>query len=439
VINVAIEPFEQTVSVEPTFFPYRFEQVGGRAMVSAGRVDLEQLVGKHGRSTFTAQGTWSAAPDGGWHMVLTGLNVDRLSFEPDLLQAMPLGLQRVVDRIRPVGSLDIYGSTLQFNRRPGAREIAAAWDVQLVSHQAALRGELPLEYVSGGVRLMGQCDGPNCHAYGELAIDSMIWNELQFTNIHGPFWSDNGICLLGQPATAKLAQPPRRITADVFGGSIAADVQLHHAGQPRYNADISLGGVDLGRIARERLGGPNDLNGTVSGKLSLAGAGRSTYALDGKGELHVVDAKIYRLPVLVALLKVLRNRSPDTTAFDRCDMQFDIKGEHIHFQQLNLLGDAVSLYGRGETNFDRRLNLVFYTLVGPADLPMPILKTLAGQLSQQGLQLKVDGTWDNPQIHREAFPAVSQMLEQIRAEAGQGAAVVAPPAASGIPWVSPPR
>jgi hypothetical protein len=236
-----------------------------------------------------------------------------------------------------------------------------------------------------------------------------------------------------------LAQPPRRVTAGVFGGTVEADVQLLHAGQPSYNAQFSLKGVDLGRIARERLGGPNDLTGTVEGNLSLAGAGRSTHALSGSGELHVVDANIYRLPPLVAMLKVLRNRTPNSTAFDRCDMQFDVRGEHIHFQQLNLLGDAVSLYGRGETNLDRQLNLVFYTLVGPADLPIPLLKAVAGQLSQQGLQLKVDGSWDNPHIHREAFPAVGQMLEQIRAEAQQGATAVAAPATTGIPWVSPPR
>ena len=78
--------------------------------------------------------------------------------------------------------------------------------------------------------------------------------------------------------------------------------------------------------------------------------------------------------MLVRLLKVLTNRPPTTTAFNRCDMQFAIQGEHVHFQQLNLLGDAVSLYGKGETNFDRELDLVFYTLIGPADLPIPLWK-----------------------------------------------------------------
>ena len=293
-----------------------------------------------------------------------------------------------------------------------------------------------MENLSGGIRVIGSSDGPDVNSYGELAIDSLIWNDLQLTNIRGPFWTDSTTCFLGRHATERLRQPPQRISADVYGGRIETDVQLQHSVQTRYAAETSIESVDLGRLARERLGGPADMTGTVSGTLSLAGGGGSTSALTRLGNLKVTDAKVYQLPPLVALLKVLRNRSPDSTAFNRCEAQFDVRGEHIHFHQLNLLGDAVSLYGRGETNFNRRLNLVFYTLVGPADLPIPLWKTVAGQLSQQGLQLKVDGTWDDPQIHREAFPAVSQMLQQILDEAQQNATMPVPAAAK--QWWTPP-
>lgn len=438
-IRVEVEPHQQSVSIEPVFFPYRFEQVDGRAIVTDGRVELHQLRGVHSRTLFTANGLWQASSGGGWQLELNGLNADRLVFDPDLLRAVPLGVQKVVDRIRPTGNLNAYNSTLRFARGADSPQVASQWDLQLACHQASLRGDLPLDNLIGGIRLMGTSDGANVNSFGELAIDSLVWNDMQFTNLHGPFWSDSSVCYLGRQATARLAQPPRPITADVFGGTVTSDIVLQHANQPTYSAEILVGGVDLGRFMRERIGGPADLTGVVSGKLSLAGAGRSTYSLRGKGDLHVVDANIYRLPPLVAMLKVLRNRTPDSTAFDRCDMQFDLSGEHVHFEKINLLGDAVSLYGRGETNFDRRLNLVFYTLVGPADLPLPLWKTVAGHLSEQGLQLQVDGTWDNPQIHREAFPAVSQMLEQLRIEAEQGAAVVVPPASTAMPWAAAPR
>ncbi|MGD9631978.1 MAG: AsmA-like C-terminal region-containing protein [Pirellulales bacterium] len=437
VIRVELQPQDKSVSVEPTFFPYRFERVEGRAVVTDGRVDLQQLRGVHGRSLFTANGVWQGAPNG-WQLELTNVNADRLTFDTDLLRAAPPNVQKVIDRIRPTGDFNAFNSTFRFLRRPNNPQIASQWDVRLACHQASLRGDLPLGNLTGGIQLKGLNDGANVSAYGELSIDSLIWNDVQFTNLRGPFWTDSTVCYLGRQATAKLAQPPLPITADVFGGTITADVACQHAGQPNYTADLALGAIDLGRFARERLGGPNDLTGIVSGKLALASAGRSIYTLTGKGDLHVVDANIYQLPPLVAMLKMLRNRTPNTTAFNRCDALFDIRGEHIHFNQLNLLGDAVSLYGRGETNFDRRLDLTFYTLVGAFDMPNP-LKTMFGHLSEQAAQLKVDGTWDNPQIHREYVPMVNQMLGQIQAGAEQGAAAVTPPAAAGLPWVTPPR
>ena len=206
---------------------------------------------------------------------------------------------------------------------------------------------------------------------------------------------------------------------------------------------LALGGVDLARFANEQLGGGSKLSGTVSGQMSLSGTGRSTHALSGGGNLHIVQANLYELPLLVSMLKVLRVHTPDTTAFNNCDMQFDINGEHIHFRQLNLLGDALSLYGHGEANFDRQLNLEFYSLMGPGDLPVPILKAVVGQASQQFLKVKVDGSLDNPQIHREALPAVNQVLQQIQNELQIGAESK-PPAAAGntmvptddspVPW-----
>ena len=70
-IEVDLQPHEKSVSVEPTFFPYRFEQVDGEAIVTDGHVDLKQLRGMHGRSEFTAaQGDWQATPGGGWQLVL---------------------------------------------------------------------------------------------------------------------------------------------------------------------------------------------------------------------------------------------------------------------------------------------------------------------------------------------------------------------------------
>ena len=72
--------------------------------------------------------------------------------------------------------------------------------------------------------------------------------------------------------------------------------------QPELQDRLRLGGVSLARFANERLGGPTDMNGTVSGTLIVAGTGQTTQTLQGAGELHVVDGHIYQLPPLVSML-----------------------------------------------------------------------------------------------------------------------------------------
>jgi hypothetical protein len=213
------------------------------------------------------------------------------------------------------------------------------------------------------------------------------------------------------------------LLADAYGGTLATNIEFVHDANPNYKVDAHLGGVNLGRFASERLGGPNEMNGMLSGVLAVSGTGTSLQTLRGGGELHVAEGNIYQLPLLVAMLKVLRNRTPDSTAFNRCDMQFSIQGEHVHFQQLNLLGDAVSLYGKGETDMNRKLDLAFYTLIGPSD---PLWKLIAGHVSQQGLQLKVVGTLDEPKIEKKAFPAVNDMIRQIQSGIHDGAATMTP-------------
>jgi hypothetical protein len=94
-------------------------------------------------------------------------------------------------------------------------------------------------------------------------------------------------------------------------------------------------------------------------------------------------------------------------------MKFNVQGDQLYFEQLNLLGETVSLYGKGESGFDRQIDFVFYTLLEPA-MPIPLWKTVAGQVSQQTLQLNVVGTWDDPDVRPETLPGISQVFEQLQ-------------------------
>jgi hypothetical protein len=194
---------------------------------------------------------------------------------------------------------------------------------------------------------------------------------------------------------------------------------------PSYKIDCRMGGINLARFASERMG-TTDVSGTLSGGLIVSGSGQTAQTLQGAGSLHVVDGHFYQLPPLVSMLKILSKGPLDKTAFNRCDMKFSIQGEHVHFDPVNLLGDAVSLYGKGDIDFSHRLDLTFFSLLGPADLPIPLWKTIAGHVSPQMWQLKVAGTFEHPEVEKKVAPAMTDMLDHIQTELQEGAGTMSP-------------
>jgi prepilin-type processing-associated H-X9-DG protein len=422
-IRLTFAPHEQSVSIEPAFLtsPYRLEQLEGNFLYADGHVTMSDVRAHHGRVAIAGQGTWRPTAAGGWQLQLERVHADHLAASPDLLMALPGRLQKLVDGLQPNGTFRLHDSSFVVSKpNDSDANITLQWDAHLDCHQSDLKCGVKLEDISGSVHLVGRSDGQSGYTAGELSLDSLVWNDLQLTAIRGPLWIDQSsagsVCYLGKHASELQQQAPRDISANAYGGSVVGNMHVRNQGVPNYQLNVSLAGMDLARFANERWHGRNDLTGTVSGKLSVSGTGNSTDALTaGGGELHVVDAHIYKLPVLVALLKVLQSRIPDTTAFNRCDADFTMVGQRIHFQQLNLLGDAVSFSGRGETSFDGRdLNLVFRTLVGRNQVP--VLSPLLGRASEEILQIRVDGTLENPETHAEALPAVGQMIQQIQEE-----------------------
>ena len=60
---------------------------------------------------------------------------------------------------------------------------------------------------------------------------------------------------------------------------------------------------------------------------------------------------MYELPVMISLLKILSIRPPDQNAFSDATIDYRIEGEHIYFDRIDFHGDAISLRGKGEMDF----------------------------------------------------------------------------------------
>ena len=239
---------------------------------------------------------------------------------------------------------------------------------------------------------------------------------MQFTDVRGPFWGDDKRFLLGKWVATQTGQTAERLRANAYGGALVGDAWVTYSGLPQYRADASVASADLSRLTKERFQSTTDFKGKVAANITLWGRGRQLENMEAQGDVQITDAEIYELPLLVRLLKVLRISAPDTTAFNQSDIKFRIQGRHVYLDQLDFLGDAVSLFGKGYTNFDHQLNLAFYGIVGRNEIRLPLVKNFVNQLGQSTLQMYVDGTLTDPQIHTQAFPMVNQLIEQIQTD-----------------------
>ena len=344
----------------------------------------------------------------------------------DLILALPERLKKAVLAINPAGRIDLCGNLDLIHSGIQGEPLQSQWDsLQIDMLQGAMQCGVKLENICGSAILSGVFDGSNFFCRGNLILDSLNYKDHQFTNVTGPIWIDDQRVLLGSlvdkaadgsPLSNADGTPrtPRSISADLFGGKISGDGQVSLGVEPVYHLNAVLTHADLARMALEVIDGKQRLQGNIWAKINLDGVGTNRNALSGRGSLALSDADIYELPVMISLLKILSIRAPDRNAFSTASMDYHIEGEHIYLDRINFNGDAISLQGSGELDFQSNVKMNFSTRVGRGEFDLPIIKQVFRGASEQILQIYVGGTLQNPDIRKEAFPAVNQALQQLQ-------------------------
>lgn len=409
---------ERAISLAPAWFPYRLDHVTGSFHYRNGDITLKGIKAQHGRTRLSADALCQLNPDGGWTVTCQRFAADRVELDHDLLAALPTKASELVSRLKLTGPIHLTGggSITSDGRTP--HPSSATWDVAIDLENGSLDAGTKLEHIHGGVRLAGSASSEGFQAQGEVAVDSMIVQGLQLTQVLGPISLDGSRVLLGAwAAQPRTGRPPRQITAKVFGGTISTDAAVAFGDEGAFEIQASLADGDLATISAELMPQRKNLSGKAQGFIKLAGTRKGRHTWNGGGVVRLRDADIYELPVMVALLKILSVRNPDTTAFTTADLDFRIQGDHIYLDRLDFHGDAITLKGSGEMDWQRQLNLQFYTMVGRDELDVPVLRPLLGEASRQLMAIQVSGTLDRPQMTRQAFPGLNETLQQIFPEA----------------------
>ena len=412
----------RALSVEPVFFPYSLERLTGTLRYRDGVVEMDRIRGQHAQARFGTDGRVEVFPNKGWRVRLENFFAERLRTDRELTGAMPESLGKAVAKMNLTGPIGLHGAVEMSGTGRAGDPLAAAWHLDCDMEDVTFGCGVRLDHIFGGVQLAGTSHGDVLRARGRLHVDSMIHRGIQLTDVRGPLWLDNSRVLLGawaEPgqggATNRAGEGtgPERLTARVVGGTLAGDMAVSLAGDGRYDVQATLAEGGLARIMAEAARRSPRVTGKAFANVRLTGNCQGTHTLRGGGSVALRNADIYELPVMIALLKILRVQSPDRTAFTTSDVKFRIQGDHVYLDRIDLDGDAISLKGNGEMSLDRTINLDFYTQVGRDEWSLPIVRPLLGEASRQFMLIRVHGTLDAPRTEREMLPGLNETLQQL--------------------------
>jgi hypothetical protein len=413
-VEIEATPQGDTVSIEPAWFPYRLEHLRGQLHWKDGQLTFEQVRGTHDRTTVTAGGVCRFVPGGGWHVSFEQLSADRFRADHDVLQALPVGLQQAISAVDLRGLLSLAGS-LDIHSTAGSP--AASWDMQLDVEQGSLDVGTPIEHVHGGIRLRGQSDKNSWQTFGDMAIDSAMWRGMQLTAVQGPLAMDAGGVRFGATAARAGEQgAPRRVSARVAGGTLLLDGSVAAGDPGGFALAASLGDADLERLAGDTLSSAHPYRGRVFSTVEVSGSRGGAHSLAGRGQVRLRDADIYELPLVVAMLKMLRVKAPDLNAFGSSIVDFRIEGPRAYLDNIELSGDAISLVGNGEIDFDSNVHMTFRSIMGDSATQLPAMKRVLGGASGQFMLIHVDGTLPHPEMTSEAFPTLAAAIQKLQSQ-----------------------
>jgi hypothetical protein len=391
--------------IYPQFFPYRLSDLQGLVHYRHNAVELEQMSARHGAAVLNLKkGLVTIKPEGDVSLDLVDVGGNPILPEPELFLALPKPIGDACARLQLHEPLSLLAH-LTINVPADGSAPYIYWDGGVRLKDATLNAGIPLTRVTGQIYCRGEHHGTFGRLNGNIELDEATVLRQTLYKIHGQL-------AITDRQPNRLSVPD--LASHLYSGDVGGEIYIDFGANPQFVVNLVGTQLRLEEFGRmNHLGPEARLQGKAGARLYLHGQGFEAGGLEGAGSIDVPSGKMYNLPFLLDLLKVLNLSLPDKTAFEEAHIQFGVRGEKVNVSQLSLIGNAVSLNGQGTVNLNGTdLNLDFYSVMGHIMQWMPPgLDKIPPLVSKQLLKIKVRGSFTQPQISKEPVPAVVEPLK----------------------------
>jgi hypothetical protein len=436
-------PTLRVESITPSFMPYELDDVSCSFQYADRVLTFKGAQGSHGASRVrVGPSQLIVKPEGGvWGQFN---DVQMVPFIPDdeFIQALPPPLRVVANALQPTGPMSFITKQLVVETAkpdPPPRLIARGQKEtgrRTTTMPPEFEGTSPwifwdnaeLKFTGADVNL-----GPRWHkVYGEF-VTRGEYRQGQLGAVLGNVAIDQATVfrqplrkvyahLVMDPGRAPEVLQVRDIQGQLFGGAIAGEARISIKPYLEYNLSLKAIQVRLEDLARHnRLGPDAQVSGLANGQIFITCRDDDVDTLRGGGTIDVPHGRIYDLPLLLDLLKFLKLRTPDGTAFEEGHAKFRVQGQRIRVDQAELLGNLMCLTGEGSMNLDgSNVALDVYPVWSRLLLAVPgpardVTTTISRNLYKIEMRGSISGPLD---FRQEAVPVlvdpVRSLIERTR-------------------------
>jgi len=397
-------------AMQPDFFRYAMTDVRAGVRYKQGRVYVKEVSAKHGDCRLGMKDAVIVLkPGNGFTAWFTDLSGNELLPDAEFLRALHPVLRRGLEPLQIRKPLHVEVKQLVLDAPAAPGEAAKIWwDGGASLHQQTFQAGVEISDVDGMIWCQGHYNGRQLERVsGHAVLERATILGQPFTQLQGRLE-----VIPEMPDTLSLYD----LKANLFGGVVGGEARFTFASPLRYEVKLDALRVQLEQFGKHNnLGTDAQLQGPARASVHLTGEGNDLSGLRGNGRIEVAHGKMYRLPLLLDLLKAFGLRVPDRTAFEQARMIFGIEGPQMRVYSIDLIGNAISLRGQGTLRLDgSNLNLDFSADWGrvPQMLP-PGLSDLLQAGSDQLFKIKLRGPISSPRFEKEPIPGVVEPIKKI--------------------------
>ncbi|MCK5270033.1 MAG: hypothetical protein KAJ46_04580, partial [Sedimentisphaerales bacterium] len=411
-------------------FPYPLRDVSAQCELTDSQLRIDSIKGRNGETAIELSGIIREHNE-----LELRLDCCDLTMDEQLVRALPESVREYYKRVEPSGmmNLDLKIIRRRDENRKRDKSRNGRWSFQGRAdlNDAHLRKPLLVENITGVIQ--GKAD------YDEQTRQFTFSAEMlpaAFRVMDHPL-ADTTCTIDYNGEQKKLIFD--RIGGDFCDGRLAGRLAINiDPNRPGYELAMQFLDGDLAKLL-VRSRGPQKkhlVKGDFSGFFNLSQS-QSQQAADRRGHFNfiVTEAAFGELPFIAQLLHVINLKLPGRGAFNEAEIMGDILGDRIILGPVHLRGSAVSLTGAGfmqgpffasGRDYVPGESTVTQTSLGACPLEMilfvdaprylpeiPVLSSFYQAIRGELMQVRVSGSFDNPQVESVAFPTLGDALRYL--------------------------